>query len=1213
MHIEALVQAISEALQPHLAAIQSGQAVAPLGLRRSARLPTAAALYDALQWPVVLITDRADHALALLDELGLWAPQAPRLLFPEPTPLFYEEAAWGDSTRRDRLMALTTLAVYHIPGAALPARPPLLVAPARALMTRTMPRRDFLKAARSLRTGQTVQPDEIARTCYMLGYEATNTVIAAGQFARRGGILDLWPPAEPQPVRIEFFGDEIETLRRFDPATQRTVGRSIDESASGRLSTADASSARVLLTPAREYLVRPEADAAHVAPPEGKSYSEFMLPLLHPTPASLLDYLPRQALVLLDDQQALQEAVDEVEEQAVQMRQEAVRDGLLPADYPAPYLTWSEIEDSLDSHPALELGGSLASLSDAELFPVNEPAKTNQAADLPVRAGVELGSSSGSSSDVLYRPPAPLTQRFSAGPRFAGRLKPLMEHLQALQAAGEQAVIVSRQAARLQELWAQAGRSGTVAAPDGPERSSFRLPSSPPPTFLEGSLSEGWTFQARGSSLPVAGAAAEALHLLTDGEIFGWRRPEPRRRARPLAEAPESGYSDLQPGDYVVHVDHGIGHFVGLVRRTVDGAEREYLCVEYADDAQLFVPVHQVDRLTRYVGPDNRSPSLSRLGSPEWRTVKANVKEAVQDVAEDLLELYAQRNVIEGYRFSEDNPWQQELEASFPYVETEDQLRVLAEVKHDMQSGRPMDRLICGDVGYGKTEVALRAAFKAVNDSRQVAILVPTTVLAQQHYNTFHQRLAAFPVEVEMLSRFRTPQQQRDIIKRLALGQIDILIGTHRLFSSDVQFKDLGLLIIDEEQRFGVMHKETLKQMRTEVDVLTLTATPIPRTLYMALSGVRDISTINTPPEERLPIVTHVGPYSPRLVRQAILREMERGGQVFFVHNRVQTIRAMQTHLNQLIPEARIAVAHGQMPESALALRMEEFTRGDVDILLSTSIIESGLDIPNANTLIVDRADTFGLAQLYQLRGRVGRGAQRAYAYFFRHNRKSPTVEGRQRLDTIAENTQLGAGFSIAMRDLEIRGTGDILGTRQHGHIAAVGFHLYTSMLAEAVRKLRKGPGTPTPNLPSILNLQLTPVNVELPLPIGLPAEYVTDKTVRLGLYRRMADLRSLSELDALQEELTDRFGEAPDATSNLFYQLKAKLLAEKAGLASVLVESGQIVLRFPDGIMPENLPELGARVRVGKVALWMPYSEDSNWQEELLEVLERVCKEPLK
>jgi transcription-repair coupling factor (superfamily II helicase) len=537
-----------------------------------------------------------------------------------------------------------------------------------------------------------------------------------------------------------------------------------------------------------------------------------------------------------------------------------------------------------------------------------------------------------------------------------------------------------------------------------------------------------------------------------------------------------------------------------------------------------------------------------------------------------------------------------------------------------MEHLRPMDRLICGDVGYGKTEVALRAAFKAVMDNKQVAILVPTTVLAQQHYHTFQNRLAAYPVQVEMLSRFRTPQQQHEIIQRLTEGSVDIIIGTHRLLQGDIQFKDMGLLIIDEEQRFGVAHKETLKKMRTEVDVLTLTATPIPRTLYMTLTGVRDISTINTPPEERLPVITHVGPYSPRLVRQAILREMERGGQIFFVHNRVQTIGAMRSHLEKLVPEARLAVAHGQMPEHILSEKMELFTAGEVDVLLSTSIIESGLDIPNANTLIVDRADTFGLAQLYQLRGRVGRGAQRAYAYFFRHRKLPPTIEGRQRLETIAENTQLGAGFSIAMRDLEIRGAGDLLGMRQHGHIAAVGFHLYTRLLADAVRRQRAQsnlagslppmekpaafPGQPLAMDESAISM---PVSVDLPLPINIPASYVPDRETRLRLYRRLADLRRLDEVDTLSEEFVDRFGPLPEPVQNLLFQLKVKILAEKAGLAAVSSENGQLVLRYPalpEGAPPRSYPDLGPDLRTGKNAIWLTNFNMDGWRERLLAIL---------
>jgi len=1124
MNFEQLIGKVSAATQdilraqvgsdrPYLSDVSSIQ---KLGLRRSARLPVLASMYTTLQRPILLLTERTDLALTLMDELALWLPTAPRFFFPDPNPLFYENEPWGENTRRDRLMALTRLASYHIPGAPN-HQPEIIISSIRALMARTLPRRDFLKSTRSLRSGKVIQPNELIHNWVSLGYQPVNTVISPGQFARRGGLLDIWPPAELYPTRIEFFGDEIETLRRFDPTNQRTF--ELHD--------------RLIITPAREFLLPLHPDQ------EIEELNEYHIPVLHNLPASLLDYLPRQALLLIDDLQALGEAYSDVEDQAVAMRQEQVSEGNLAEDFPIPYLTWPEILDSLSKQTVVELGpsGNLESTTLAEWF----------------RPGI----------------------------RFGGRLKHFIDFLHERCELGEQVMLVSRQSSRLQELWSEQNR----------------LEDCQSPTFVQGSLAEGWTFT------PPSG---EVVHLLSDGEIFGWRRPEPRQRQRPRAEAPEAQYTDLQAGDFVVHVDHGVGCFIGLVSRTIEGIEREYLCLEFADEAQLFVPVHQADRVTRYVGPDGRNPTLSRLGSAEWRNVKSHVKEAVQEVAEDLLELYARRSVIQGYAFGKDTPWQQELEASFPYIETEDQVVVLQEVKRDMELPRPMDRLICGDVGYGKTEVALRAAFKAVMDGKQVAMLVPTTVLAQQHYQTFRQRLAAFPVEVEMLSRFRNQQQQREIITRLSAGAIDIVIGTHRLLSADVQVKDLGLLIIDEEQRFGVTHKEKLKKLRTEVDVLTLTATPIPRTLYMALTGVRDISTINTPPEERLPIVTHVGPYSPRLVRQAILRELERGGQVFFVHNRVQTIGAMHNHLARLIPEARITIAHGQMPENDLSERMRQFTNGEVEVLLSTSIIESGLDIPNANTLIVDRADTFGLAQLYQLRGRVGRGAQRAYSYFFRHTKRLPTLEGRQRLETIAENTQLGSGFSIAMRDLEIRGTGDILGTRQHGHIAAVGFYLYTRLLAEAVRRIQPRATSLLPEskrpLPSV-----TPVNVDLPLQAGIPSEYVTEKIMRLRLYRRLADIQSIEELEAMAEEFKDRFGPPPAAVNNLIFQLKIKILAQKAGIESITGENGQIVLRYSEGEPPQTLPNLGPLVRVGKTALWIPLREIPEWQEFLVTVLEKI------
>ena len=1122
-----------------------GKQLPGLGLPRAARLPILAALHQDLNRPVLLVTDRADHSLSFFDELGFWV-HSPRYHFAEPNPLFYEQAAWGVTTRRDRLNTLTALAAYHLPFAQKPEVPPIFVTSARSLMTRTLPRRDFLKACKKLAVGQTLQPDAILRQLAEIGYQRTNTVLELGQFSRRGGLLDLWAPAEKLPVRLDFFGDEIETIRKFDPASQRTI-ENLES---------------ILITPAREYLLTGDDH------PEEEDPSEFHIPLLHKQSASLLDYLPQKSLVLVDDLSVVESMVAEVEEQAVKFRNESIQEETLPPDFPLPYITWPDLLDNFHSRPFIELGYSTRLESE-------------------------------------YEPEIGLSSQFSHDERFGGRLKSFIEYLMLLFEKGEEAIVVSRQSNRLHELWLERPTEEETEVTD----------SGSEPQFVEASLSEGFALRSEAADL--------AFHLITDSEVFGWERPQPRTRQRPVAETPESVYADLQVGDYVVHIDHGIGRFGGLVQRELDGIIREFLAVEYEGGGQLYVPVHQADRLTRYVGAEGAIPALDRLGGQEWQEKKGRVKQAVIEVAQEMLDLYARRNIVQGYAFKPDTTWQKELEDSFPYVETEDQKRALVEIKRDMESTRPMDRLLCGDVGYGKTELALRAAFKAVMDGKQVAILVPTTVLAQQHYETFLQRLAAFPVNVEMLSRFRTPREQTKILHGLSTGEIDIVIGTHRLISSDVQFKDLGLVIIDEEQRFGVTHKEHLKKLRTEVDVLTLTATPIPRTLYMALTGVRDISNLNTPPEERLPIVTHVGPYSPKLVRQAILREIERGGQVFFVHNRVNTIDAMKAHLDQLVPEARVDVGHGQMPENQLASVMHRFNSGETDILLSTTIIESGLDIPNANTLIVDRADTFGLAQLYQLRGRVGRGAARAYSYFFRHNKLSPTIEGQQRLEVIAENTQLGAGYSIAMRDLEIRGAGELLGTRQHGHIQAVGFHLYIRLLADAVRQIRRleavkgnGKGDQKEKIDtafaSLTQPISMPVNVDLPLAVGIPADYIPDQDLRLRLYRRIADLRDETEIDALASEFKDRFGDLSEMVENLLYQMRVKLRAEVAGLSAVSWESGQVILRYPsssDGREAERLPDLGPGIRGGKNAYWAAFGKDDDWQEKLLDILERLNK----
>jgi len=738
---------------------------------------------------------------------------------------------------------------------------------------------------------------------------------------------------------------------------------------------------------------------------------------------------------------------------------------------------------------------------------------------------------------------------------------------------------------------------------------------------VQGTLAEGWILEAESWKQETATCC-----LMTDAEVFGWSRPLPRRVRRARAVTPEAFFADMAPDDYVVHLEHGIGIFRGLVelalapplssptlRGMKGGVKREYLEVEYRGGDKLFVPIHQADRLSRYVGAGERRPALHRLGAANWARVKAQAKRAVEDIARDLLELYAAREIVPGHAFSPDHPWQAELEASFPYIETEDQLRAVEEIKTDMEKPKPMDRLICGDVGYGKTEVALRAAFKAVMGHKQVAILVPTTVLAQQHYTTFQERLKPFPVEVEMLSRFRSRREQGKILSKLQAGTVDIVIGTHRLIQKDVAFKDLGLLIIDEEQRFGVTHKEKLKQMRTEVDVLTLTATPIPRTLYMSLAGVRDMSTIDTPPEERLPVKTHVGEYDETLIRKAILRELDRGGQVYFVHNRVMSIHSIAQRLERIVPEAKLAIGHGQMPERQLEQVMLDFAAGKTDILVCTSIIESGLDIPNVNTLIINRANQFGLAGLYQLRGRVGRSARRAYAYFLYDHPHRLTDTARQRLQTILEASELGAGFGIAMRDLEIRGAGDLLGSRQHGHIATVGFDLYCRLLAQAVQNLKEEPERgETLKVSKTFSISpLAPsISIDLPLPAFIPSDYVPHPPLRLRLYRRLAGLVSLDDIEDMEQELQDRFGNLPEATANLLYQLRLKVLALSAEVRGISVREGQIVISTDRDLEREQLmrrlSDSRKRVQVSRRWLRLPLRQsESVWRRELVEVLE--------
>jgi transcription-repair coupling factor (superfamily II helicase) len=710
---------------------------------------------------------------------------------------------------------------------------------------------------------------------------------------------------------------------------------------------------------------------------------------------------------------------------------------------------------------------------------------------------------------------------------------------------------------------------------------------------------------AAGCSQPGIG-----FHLTTDAELFGrLRRPNPRgvRRAATRAQDLTREFTlEFAPEELVVHVDHGIARFKGMRLIETDGAHREYLELEYAEGDRLFVPVENLDRVQKYLGGEGQ-PTLHRLGTGDWTRARGRARKVVQDVAEDLLRIYSLREARPGIAFAPDTAWQQELEASFPYEETPDQVAALAEIKADMESDRPMDRLLCGDVGFGKTELALRAAFKAVMSGKQVALLAPTTVLAQQHFHVFRERLSKFPVTVEMLSRFVDDETQARTIEGLKAGQVDIVVGTHRLLQRDVRFKRLGLLIVDEEHRFGVMQKERLKKLRTQLDVLSLSATPIPRTLHMAVGGIRDMSVIQTPPEERQPIKTYVTADDDALVKEAISRELQRGGQVYYVHNRVRTIEKAATRVRDLVPQARVTVGHGQMEENQLAEVMVAFESANFDVLVCTTIIESGLDIPNVNTIIVERSDRFGLAQLYQLRGRVGRSGRRAYAYFLYDPRRSLTERADKRLDVISGLHELGQGFKIALRDLEIRGAGNLLGTEQHGAIAAVGFEMYLQMLQGAVAKMRAGfEETAVGDV-----LSTTEMNLDLPLDHFIPRSYIRDEKLRLGAYRQLAGTEDEEELEAVLRSLEDRYGPGPKQLDNLAYSLRIKVRGQRLGLKAVVAEGHDIVVRVdPQRYMDvdELTRRLAGRIAIAPNRIKMR-RQGEGWQDDLLTLLDEMAQ----
>ncbi|MBE3584289.1 MAG: transcription-repair coupling factor [Limnochordaceae bacterium] len=1054
--------------------------------------------------PGLVITPGQAEAERLSEDLVALLGERDVLQFPALEIYPYEETRAPAPLRESRRQVLLRLTLGD---------PVLVVAPIQAIVEPLLPPAAYRRYVYSLRRGQRIENlESFAARLVEMGYERVTQVEEPGQFGIRGDIVDIYPAGWPFACRVDLFDQEIDSLRRLDPATQRssddldevTIGPVREsplptegwQEASARVQTDVARQAERLSSLGREgeaAALRSRIERQLELLSQGVSVpgEDQFRPYFYSQSAWLPDYLQRGSVVLLDSAR-LADLAQAAERERNEALAAALEHGLaLPAALKG-YAGWLEVLIRCKQHPVIYLSA------------------------LARRA---QGMQAVSSRMVTGRSPE----------AFYGQPEKIAVSVREWQKSKYRLVMTLASAVRVQKLAAALADENVV----------LPLVADVPPDLPPGQLVGVEAGLSAGFEL-----SDVRLVVLTDRELLGQERRHHTRRPLYTGQGRITNPLDVHRGDYVVHVTYGIGQFLGVETKEIAGVHKDYIVLRYAGEDRLYVPVEQVELLQKYIGSGDRPPRLSRLGGGDWARLKKRVKESVREVAENLVKLYAERQVAPGHAFSPDTEWQREFEDAFAYEETPDQLRAMDEIKKDMESSRPMDRLLCGDVGYGKTEVAMRASFKAVADGKQVAVLVPTTILAQQHLRTFQERFEGYPVVIEAISRFQSPAEQENILTRLKQGAVDIIIGTHRLLSKDVVFKDLGLVIVDEEQRFGVLQKERLKELCKSVDILTMTATPIPRTLQMALSGVRDMSVIETPPEDRYPVRTYVTEYRPELVQDAIRRELARDGQVFVVINRIQGIDRVVAELRELVPEARIAVAHGQMDEARLERVMLDFLGREYDVLVCTTIIENGLDLSNVNTLIVLDADKMGLAQLYQLRGRVGRSNRVAYAYFTYRPERQMTEDAQKRLTAIREFTQLGSGFKIALRDLEIRGAGNILGAEQHGFIASVGFEMYNRLLEEAVQE-QKG----------VVPRQLPEPVIDLAVDAYLSDDYIPDSRQKVEIYRRVVGITEENELDELAEELRDRFGPLPPAAGNLLRVARLKVLARQLGIHSILGE----------------------------------------------------------
>ncbi|UCM88481.1 transcription-repair coupling factor [Streptomyces marincola] len=1118
MSLTGLLDAVTEE-----SALAEAVRVAAEGARRhvdlvgppAARPFAVAALARSAGRPVLAVTATGREAEDLAAALRSLLPPDGVVEYPAWETLPHERLSPRADTVGRRLAVLRRLA--H-PSADDPAAGPVsvVVAPVRSVLQPQVAGLGDLEPV-ALRGGESADLADVTERLAAAAYSRVELVEKRGEFAVRGGILDVFPPTEEHPLRVEFWGDDVEEIRYFKVADQRSL---------------EVAEHGLWAPPCRELLLTDEvrARAAELA----RSHPELDELLGKIAEGIAVDGMESLAPVLVDDMELLLDVLP-AGSMAVVCDPERVRGRA--ADLVAT------------SQEFLQASWVAAAMSDTGEAPIDVGAASLRGLAEIREHAAELGmlwwSVSPFSPDLAEdAEDDTLRLGLRAPETYRGDTARALADTKGWLADGWRVVYVT-------EAHGPAARTAEVLAGEG---IAARLT-----TPLTGQVAPSVVHVACGAVEHGFVAPGLRLAVLTETDLTGQKAAGREGARMPARRRKTLDPLTLEPGDYIVHEQHGVGRYVEMVQRTVQGATREYLLVEYAPAKRgqpgdrLFVPTDQLDQVTKYVGGE--APSLHRLGGADWTKTKARAKKAVKEIAADLIKLYSARMAAPGHAFGADTPWQRELEDAFPYIETPDQMTTIAEVKEDMEKSVPMDRLICGDVGYGKTEIAVRAAFKAVQDGKQVAVLVPTTLLVQQHFGTFSERYAQFPVNVRPLSRFQTEADARAVTEGLRDGSVDIVIGTHRLFSSEVKFKDLGLVIVDEEQRFGVEHKEQLKKLRANVDVLTMSATPIPRTLEMAVTGIREMSTITTPPEERHPVLTFVGPYEERQIGAAIRRELLREGQVFYIHNRVESIDRVAARLRQIVPEARIATAHGQMGETALERVVVDFWEKRFDVLVSTTIVESGIDISNANTLIVERGDTFGLSQLHQLRGRVGRGRERGYAYFLYPPEKPLTETAHERLATIAQHTEMGAGMYVAMKDLEIRGAGNLLGGEQSGHIAGVGFDLYVRMVGEAVADYRatleEGGGEPDESL--------LEVKIELPVDAHVPHDYAPGERLRLQAYRSIAAANSEDDIRAVREELADRYGPLPEPVENLLLVAGLRMLARACGVTDITLQGSKV------------------------------------------------------